>query len=90
MRFLKEAIRTSADLRNHYNEISNQCREENVVVIITVSGKYDTVFLDYEEYKRMKARMELLEMLADAENDLKEGNVAPLSDTFEQIRNVLG
>ncbi|MDY2946118.1 MAG: type II toxin-antitoxin system Phd/YefM family antitoxin, partial [Lachnospiraceae bacterium] len=27
MMTLKESIRPSADLRNHYNEISKQCRE---------------------------------------------------------------
>ena len=26
---LQETIRPSADLRNHYNEISKQCREDN-------------------------------------------------------------
>ncbi len=26
---LQESIRPSADLRNHYNEISKQCREDN-------------------------------------------------------------
>lgn len=90
MQFLQETIRPSADLRNHYNEISKQCREENTVVIITVNGRGDTVSLDYEEYKRMKARIELLELLAEAENDVKEGKIAPVSETFEQLRDLLG
>ena len=59
----QETIRPSADLRNHYNEISKQCREDNEVVIITVNGRGDTVSLSYEEYKRIKARMEILEVL---------------------------
>ena len=29
MKTLQERIRPSADLRNHYNEISKQCRENN-------------------------------------------------------------
>ena len=33
----QEVIRSSADLRNHYNEISRQCREDNEAVIITVN-----------------------------------------------------
>lgn len=36
---LQETIRPSADLRNHYNEILKQCREDNEVVIITVNGR---------------------------------------------------
>ena len=35
---IKETIRPSADLRNHYSEISRKCREEREVVIITVNG----------------------------------------------------
>lgn len=31
----------------------------------------DTVALSYEEYKNMKARIELLEVLAEAEDDAK-------------------
>jgi prevent-host-death family protein len=56
---LQETIRPSADLRNHYKEISKQCREDNEAVIITVNGRGDTVSLAYEEYQRMKSRIEL-------------------------------
>lgn len=86
---LQETIRPSADLRNHYNEISKQCREGNEVVIITVNGRGDTVSLAYEEYKRMKARIELLEILAEAENDVKNGNTAPVRNTFDDLKEIL-
>lgn len=86
---LQETIRPSADLRNHYNEISKQCRENNEVVIITVNGRGDTVSLAYEEYKRMKARIELLEILSEAENDVKNGRVAPVNETFDDLRKML-
>ena len=86
---LQESIRRSADLRNHYNEISKQCREDNEVVIITVNGRGDTVSLAYEEYKRMKARIELLEVLSEAEDDVKNGRIAPVSDTFDDLRKML-
>ncbi len=89
MHTLQETIRPSADLRNHYNEISKQCRENNEVVIITVNGRGDTVSLSYEEYKRMKARIELLEILSEAEDDVKNGRVAPISETFDDLRHVL-
>ena len=59
---LQETIRPSADLRNHYSEISKLCKENKEAVIITVNGRGDTVALSYEEYKNMKARIELLEV----------------------------
>lgn len=89
MQALQERIRPSADLRNHYNEISKQCREDKEAVIITVNGRGDTVSLSYEEYKRMKARIELLEILAEAEEDVNVGRVAPIEDTFTNLRAML-
>lgn len=86
---LQETIRPSADLRNHYNEISKQCREGKKAVIITVNGRGDTVSLSYEEYTNMKSRIELLEVLAEAEDDVKNGRVAPISDTFDDLRTML-
>lgn len=89
MQTLQETIRPSADLRNHYSEISKQCREENEAVIITVNGRGDTVSLSYEEYKRMKSRIELLEILVEAEDDVRNGRVAPISETFDDLRQML-
>ena len=86
---LQESIRPSADLRNHYNEISKQCKDNKEAVIITVNGRGDTVSISYEEYKNMKARIELLEVLAEAEDDVKNNRIAPISDTFDDLRKML-
>ena len=86
---LQETIRPSADLRNHYNEISKQCRERKEAVIITVNGRGDTVSMSYEEYKNIKSRIELLEILTEAEDDFKNGRLAPVGDTFDELRALL-
>jgi prevent-host-death family protein len=86
---LKESIRPSADLRNHYSEISKQCRENREAVIITVNGRGDTVSISYEEYQNMRARIELLELLAQGEDDVKNGRVAPITETFDDLRKQL-
>ena len=82
-------IRPSADLRNHYNEISKQCREERTPVIITVNGRGDTAVLGLQDYYQMKSELELLRNLAEAEDDVREGRVAPMQKTFDDIRAVL-
>ena len=89
MQSLQETIRPSADLRNHYSEISKQCREQNEAVIITVNGRGDTVSLSYEEYKRMKSRIELSQILTEAEDDVRNKRVAPISETFADLRQML-
>ena len=84
-----ESIRPSADLRNHYSEVSKECREDGKAVIITVNGRGDTVSLGYEDYQLMKARLELLEMLGESEEDVREGRTAPLKESFDSLRKEL-
>ena len=86
---LQETIRPSADLRNHYSEISKLCKENKEAVIITVNGRGDTVALSYEEYKNMKARIELLEVLAESEDDVYINKIAPITETFDDLRKML-
>ena len=82
-------IRPSSDLRNHYSEISKQCRENRTPVIITVNGRGDTAVLGLQEYHQMKAELELLRNLAEAEDDVREGRVGSMQDSFNDIRTTL-
>lgn len=84
-----EAIRPSSDLRNHYSEISKQCHDERNPVIITVNGRGDTAILGLQDYYQMKSELELLRTLAEAENDVMNDAVAPIRNTFDEIRKSL-
>ena len=83
---MKELIRPSADLRNHYADISKTCKESRQPVIITVNGRGDTVVLNLQDYRQMQAELELLRMLADSEADVAANRVAPMEDTFRDLR----
>lgn len=37
----------------------------------------------------MKAHIELLELLAETEDDVKNKRIAPISETFDNLRNML-
>jgi prevent-host-death family protein len=84
-----ETIRPSSDLRNHYSEISRQCHEDRTPVIITVNGHGDTAVLGLQDYYQMKSELELLRTLAEAENDVANGRMASMQDTFDGIRKAL-
>ena len=84
-----EMIRTSTDLRNHYSEISKTCRESRQPVYITVNGRGETVLLGLTEYEQMRAELELLRTLSEAEEDVRAVRVAPIEDTFGGIRQTL-
>lgn len=83
---MKPEIRPSSDLRNHYSEISKQCRESREAVIITVNGRGDTAVLGLQDYYQMKSELELLRTLAEAENDVENGRLAPIQDSFNDLR----
>jgi prevent-host-death family protein len=83
---METVIRPSADLRNHYNEISKQCKESRDAVIITVNGRGDTAILGLQDYYQMKSELELLRTLAEAEEDVKNGRVALMQDSFDDLR----
>ena len=84
-----EMIRPSADLRNHYSELSKACRENRQPVYITVNGHGDTVLLGLAEYEQMRAELELLRTLSEAEEDVRAVRVALIEDTFGGIRQTL-
>lgn len=84
-----DTIRPSADLRNRHAEIAKICRETRKPVYITVNGRGDMVLLGIAEYEQMKSELELLKMLAEAEEDVAHGRVAPAEETFSSIRESL-
>ena len=53
MMTLKESIRPSADLRNHYAEISKQCKEDKEAVIITVNGRVALISETFDDLRKM-------------------------------------
>ena len=76
----------SSDLRNHYGDISKKCREERTPVVITVNGRGDTVLMNLTDYYNQQAELELFHMLAEAEEDVKSGKIAPIQNTFDDLR----
>ena len=61
-------IRSSADLRNNYNDISSYCHAYNEPVFITKNGKGDLAVMSMETYEEMAGRIELF---ADVMADLR-------------------
>ena len=84
-----EAIRPSSDLRNKYPELATLTRSTGEPIYITVNGREDTVLMGHAQYGKMKAELELLKMLAEAQDDVDNGRVAPIQDTFDDIRERL-
>ena len=80
-------IKSSADLRNSYNDISNFCHTYAEPVFITKNGKGDLAVMSIEVYEQLMARFELYGKLQEGLNDIEQGHTRPLADTMADIRS---
>lgn len=80
-------IRSSADLRNNYNEISKQCHAYSDPVFITKNGKGDLVVMSIEAYDELTSRFELYSQLKTGMDDIALGNTRPFSEAMSDIRS---
>ncbi len=79
-------IKSSADLRNNYNEISSLCHQFGEPVFITKNGKGDLAVLSIEAYEQLLGRFELYSLLQEGMDDLKVGNTRPFSEAIAEIK----
>ncbi len=79
-------IRSSTDLRNHYNEISNLCHETMEPIFITKNGRGDMVTMSIESYEQLTGRFELYGLLQEGLDDIKAGRTLPLDEAMKEIR----
>lgn len=79
-------IKSSADLRNNYNEISSLCHQFGEPVFITKNGKGDLAVLSIEAYEQLLGRFELYSLLQEGMDDIKAGNTRPFSEAIAEIK----
>lgn len=80
------SIKSSADLRNGYNEISTFCHTYNEPVFITKNGKGDLAVMSIETYERLVGRIELYKLIMDGLDDVRSGDTRPFSEAMADIR----
>ena len=69
-------IRSSADLRNNYNE-----------VFITKNGKGDLAVMSIETYEALTARFDLYAKLQEGLDDVAAGRTRPLDEFMQELQN---
>ena len=79
-------IRSSADLRNNYNDISSFCHQYSEPIFITKNGKGDLAVMSIETYEKLIGRFELYGLLQDGLQDVREGKTRPFSEAMADIR----
>ena len=81
-------IRSSADLRNSYNDISEFCHTYCEPVFITKNGKGDLAVMSIETYEQLVGRFELYGLLQDGLNDVKNENTRPFAEAISDLRSL--
>lgn len=85
--FIMPAIKSSADLRNNYNEISTFCHNYPEPVFITKNGKGDLAVMSIEAYEELTSRFELYSQIKEGMDDITSGNTRPFSEAMADIRS---
>jgi PHD/YefM family antitoxin component YafN of YafNO toxin-antitoxin module len=79
-------IRSSADLRNSYNEISSFCHTYSEPVFITKNGKGDLAVMSIEVYEQLVGKMELYGLLQEGMQEIQDGDTRDFSEAMSDIR----
>lgn len=80
-------IRSSAELRNNYNEISTFCHDYSEPVFITKNGKGDLAVMSIEAYEQLVGRFELYGMIQEGLDDVSAGRTRPFTEAMVDIRS---
>ena len=78
-------IRPSADLRNHYKEISEICKQTNQPIYITVNGREDTAIVSASLIDELYQTINLLQELNKGLQDINEGKIISLEEAMNKI-----
>ena len=79
-------IKSSADLRNGYNDISTFCHTYNEPVFITKNGKGDLAVMSIETYEALVGKFELYGLIKEGMDDIANGNTRPFSEAMAELR----
>ena len=80
-------MRSSADLRNNYNELSTFCHDYAEPVFITKNGKGDLAVMSIETYEALTARFDLYAYLEVGLDVVGAGSTRPLDEFLEELQN---
>ena len=90
---ISEDIKSVSELKKKTNEIFRQMHHTGRPIIVTVNGKPDAVLLDVEVFEKKLRSLNLGVLLAEAENDVREGrtrNAREFMKEFQEGAKVSG
>ena len=86
---ISDDIKPVSYLKLHSADLLSQVNETHRPVIITQNGEPRAVLQDAESYENMRAALGLLKLLAQAENDIRSGNMSHQTQVFNNMEALL-
>ncbi len=70
-------------------ELLQQVNETQRPIVITQNGEPRGVLQDTESYENMRNALSLLKLMAQSEEDIRQGHVIDQADVFQEAENLL-
>lgn len=77
-------IYPSAKIRQHYNEVSKECKKTKEPIYLTKNGEGDLVIMDIEAFDRREKMLKLREELLSVEEDRLAGRIGIEIDDLDK------
>lgn len=86
---LSNDIETLSEFRKKSADFVKRLKKEKNPIVLTQHGKSAAVLLDVTEYERISRKMELLEDLLEAKQQVEQGNTFNMKDAKKRIEDHL-
>lgn len=82
-------IRSSADLKNNYDELAELCHQHSKPVFIINDGKEELVVMSIETHERLIGKATLHTSLDEGLHARDAGLVEPMDEVINEIRTLI-
>jgi prevent-host-death family protein len=79
-------IKSVSDLKKKTSEVFKQVHETGRPVVITVNGKPHSILLDVDVFEKKLKAFNLAGLLAEGEEDIREGNVESADAFVKELK----
>lgn len=83
---LKDDVKTVSEVKQNLRAVLSQIKETGRPVVVTVKGKPDAVLIDVETYERKLQSLNLVGLLAEGEQDIREGRTRPAGVFLKDLK----
>lgn len=83
---LKEDIRSITYMKARAADLLEQVNETHRPVVITQNGEVRAVIQDPESFEDMRKAIGILKLVAQGEEDLRQGRLIPHEEVFRKLR----